>query len=104
MSESELNILYDRFVKLRELLKLYGGKYYIIQYRVIEHIIACIKSDLPYDDKEKYLVRNYKNLYPANGGLSDFYIQHDNYEERLKLNKPLDEINETLWSIMKDYI
>ncbi|KOY66628.1 MULTISPECIES: hypothetical protein [Clostridium] len=104
MSESEFNILYEQLDKLKELLKVYGGKYYRIQYGVIEDMIACIKSDLSCDDKEKYVVRNYKNLYPANGGLSDFYIQHDNYEERLKLNKPLDEINETLWSIMKNHI
>lgn len=104
MNETEFKILYEQLDKLKELLKVYGGKYYRSQYGIIENMIECIKSDLSCDDKEKYIVRNYKNLYPANGRLSDFYIHHDNYDERLKLNKPLDEINKTLWDIMKNHV
>lgn len=36
--------------------------------------------------------------------LKEFYIHHDNYGERLKLNKPLDEVNHALWEIMKKYL
>lgn len=104
MSENELNNLKDLFIMLKELVKMYGGKHYIIQFDIIENIIDCINSDLPDSEKSEYIIRNYKNLYPPYGGLSDFYIQHDSYEERLKLNKPLDEINDQLWSIMKKYI
>ena len=104
MSESEFNILYDQLERLKDLIKVYGGKYYRIQYGIIENILDCIKSDLSCDDKEEYIIRNYQKLYPANGGLSDFYIKHDNYEERLKLNKPLDKINETIWGIIKNYL
>lgn len=104
MNENELTRLSELFTKLNKLLKLYGGKYYIIQIRIIDDIVDCINSNLTSDKKTEYIIRNYKNLYPPHGGLSDFYIQHDNYEERLKLNKPLDEINDNLWNIMKKYI
>lgn len=104
MSEYELNDIKTLLMKLKELVKLYGGNYYTIQLDIIDKMIDCIDSDLSTADKEIFVIRNYKNVYPAQGGLSDFYIQHDQYEERLKRNKPLDEINDHLWNIFKKYM
>ena len=104
MSEYELNDIKTLLMKLKKLVELYGGKYYTVQLGIISKIIDCIDSDLSTADKEIFVIRNYKNLYPPQGGLSDFYIHHDQYEERLKLNKPLDEINNSLWDIFKKYM
>lgn len=103
MNNSELNILKNLFIELGELVGTYGGRNYKIQYNIIGNIIAAIDSDWPNDKKTEYIIRNYKNLYPANGGLSDFYIMHEDYKERLKLNEPLDRINDGLWNIIKNY-
>ena len=94
----------ELFNGLQELINIYGGKEYKIQQRIIKDIIGCIDSDLTIVEKEVYIIRSYKSLYPKEGGLSDFFIYHDNYEERLKLNKPLDEIRNCIWKIMKEYI
>ena len=45
MSESEFNILYDQLERLTDLIKVYGGKYYRIQYGIIENILDCIKVE-----------------------------------------------------------
>ncbi len=104
MGEDDLKNLKEPFIRLKELVKMYGGKHYSIQIGIIEDIIDCINSDLSNNEKSEYVIRNYKNLFPPYGGLSDFYIHHDSYDERLKLNKPLDEINNKLWSIIKKYV
>lgn len=104
MSENELKNVYELFIKLKELVKLYGCRDYKIQLNIIDSIIDCIESNCSSDYKTKYIVRSYKNLYPPQGGLSDFYIHNDDYEERLRLNKPLDEINDKLWNLIKTYL
>lgn len=44
----------------------------------------------------------YKNLYPARGGLSDFFIWKADFDERVKANEPLDRIGDELWKILKE--
>jgi len=104
MSEKELKNVQELFIKLRDLLIVYGGKYYRIQLNIIEDIIDCVKSHWDNDKKTEYILKKYKRLYSPQGGLSDFYIHHEDYEERLRLNKPLDEINDSLWNLIKQYI
>lgn len=44
----------------------------------------------------------WKTMYKGNGSFSDYYIWHDDFEQRVKLNKPLDSIRENIWSIIND--
>ncbi|WP_419964196.1 hypothetical protein [Pantoea vagans] len=44
----------------------------------------------------------WKAMYKGNGSFSDYYIWHDDFEQRVKLNKPLDSIKENIWKIIKD--
>jgi len=44
----------------------------------------------------------WKAMYKGNGSFSDYYIWHDDFEQRVKLNKPLDSIRENIWNIIKD--
>lgn len=39
-------------------------------------------------------------LYPPRGGLSEFYIWSDNFDERMKLNEPLDRAKKITWKIL----
>jgi hypothetical protein len=39
---------------------------------------------------------SYKSMYPPRGGLSDFFVWREDYEERVKANKQLDDIQSEL--------
>ena len=67
--------------------------------RIIDKIV-----DTDINNLEKQFIeiqREYKKLYPARGGLSEFYIWNDDFHERQKLNEPLSKIRERLWEILK---
>ncbi len=90
-------------IELKKLLEMYGDSSINIQYKIVESTISIIDSDIHIEEKSRLVINNYKNLYPARGGLSDFYIKSDNYKERLELNEPLDKISDSLWNIFKNY-
>lgn len=104
MTEKELYELRDIFLQLGKLVQKYGGNYYTIQIKAISDIIKCIDSEGNEKEKTEYILDRYKILYPLKGGLSDFYIDDDDFQVRLKLNEPLDELKDKLWMIMKQYI
>lgn len=104
MTEKELYELRDIFLQLGKLVQKYGEKYYTIQIKAISDIIKCIDSEENEKEKSDYILDRYKILYPSKGGLSDFYIHDDDFQTRLKLNEPLNELREKLWMIMKQYI
>ena len=85
-------------------MQKYGENYYNIQIKAISDIIKCIDSEENEKEKTEYILDRYKILYPSKGGLSDFYIYDDDFQTRLKLNEPLDELKDKLWMIMKQYI
>jgi hypothetical protein len=43
--------------------------------------------------------RSYQSMYPPRGGLTDFFVWRDDFEERRKANQPLDQIKENLKNI-----
>jgi hypothetical protein len=43
--------------------------------------------------------RSYQSMYPPHGGLTDFFVWRDDFEERRKANQPLDQIKENLKDI-----
>lgn len=104
MTEKELYELRNIFLQLGKLVQKYGEKYYTIQLKAISDIIKCIDSEENEKEKTEYILDRYKILYPSKGGLSDFYIYDDDFQTRLKLNEPLDELKDKLWMIMKQYI
>ena len=104
MTEKELYELREIFLQLGKLVQKYGKNYYTIQIKAISDIIKCIDSEENEKEKTEYILDRYKILYPSKGGLSDFYIYDDDFQTRLKLNEPLDELKDKLWMIMKQYI
>lgn len=89
--------------ELKKILDLYGDGSISIQYKIVNSIINIIDSDLDLTEKSRLVINNYRNLYPARGGLTEYYIKSDNYEERIKLNEPLERIGDLLWEIFKNY-
>lgn len=103
MEEMELKKIKELFMQLSRIVRKYGKSQYRIQLESIDHILECIESDITLDQKIAYILRKYKLLYPPYGGLSEFYIHSDDFKERLRLNEPLDKINDELWQILKEY-
>lgn len=104
MTVKEFGELKTLLFKMYELIHAYGENEYNIQKKMILDIIKCIESDMNSNEKKNYIVCAYKNLFPPRGGLSEFYIENENFDTRVLLNKPIDEIKENLWHIMKKYV
>lgn len=43
-----------------------------------------------------------KSLFPPQGGLTDFYVWKEDGSERIALNKPIDELTNLLWNLIRD--
>lgn len=104
MTEQELSRLREICIQLRKTIQKYGEKYYLSQIKALYDIVQCIDADMDEKEKTKYILDRYRVLYPPHGGLSEFYIQDDDFATRLKLNEPLDALKEDLWKIIKSYI
>jgi hypothetical protein len=44
---------------------------------------------------------SYKSMYPPHGGLTEFFIWRDDFDERVRANRPLDRIKEELRLILE---
>lgn len=44
---------------------------------------------------------SYKSMYPPHGGLTEFFIWREDFDERVKANEPLDKIKEELRKILE---
>lgn len=98
---AELRLLY---IELGKIVKKYGQRYYFYQLKIILDVIACIDFDMSNEEKTDHLIYYYRILFPARGGLTEFYIHYDDYETRRRMNKPLDDIEDKLRKIMKPYM
>lgn len=41
-----------------------------------------------------------RNLYPARGGLTDFYVWKDDEAERIAINTRIGRLNDALWNLL----
>lgn len=91
------------FEELLFIVDKYGDSTINNQKKIINRIIGKIDSiDISnFEEEFMEIQRDYKNLYPARGGLSDFYIWKDDFNERQKLNEPLSKIGDRLWELLK---
>lgn len=99
----DINELKQLFKELLLIVDKYGDSSINNQKKIIMRIIDKI-AVIDISNSEKQFIeiqREYKNLYPARGGLSEFYIWNDDFNERQKLNEPLSKIRERLWEILK---
>ena len=67
--------------------------------------INCVINHF-FDDnysEEEQLIRasySYKSFLSIKSGFSDFYIDRDNFDERILENKLLDDIKDKLWELL----
>lgn len=42
-----------------------------------------------------------KNVYPPRGGLSDFHVWKEDEAERISINKPISQLGDEFWKLVK---
>lgn len=101
VKESELKILFNELLIFME--KHGGNNRNINTQRKKIHIILNILycNDIDYNEKFLRVEKEYKRLLIPRDGLSEFYIPSNDFEERIKFNKALDEIKNRLWQIFR---
>jgi hypothetical protein len=68
---------------------------------VTDLLTNCIGDEGNCDEKTLEEVKSiYKSLYPPHGGLTDFFIWREDFDERKKLNDFLDKISDELWKLL----
>ena len=92
------------YVNLKNILIVYGDGSNMPQYKIVKLLIDILSSNENNEEKLEKIIHNYKMLFPAKGGLTEFYIWDDDFETRRKLNEQLNFIRDSLWSIMRNYI
>ncbi|RFB15383.1 hypothetical protein DZB84_13345 [Bacillus sp. HNG] len=70
---------------------------YVLQ--LMEHCIENKYEDSQITLDEIKIV--HQKIYPPRGGLSDFFIWHPVYEERVRLNEPFEKISYGLWKLLQ---
>lgn len=83
----------------------FSGDMFFIKNKILE-IIQYLNELKVLNDENKLLVKlkevkqYYYSLYPPRDGLTDFCIWHPNGEERVKLNKPLRDVQKEINDIL----
>lgn len=49
-------------------------------------------------DKEE-IMKIIQNIYPPRGGLTDFNVWVEDGQQRIAINKPIDDLNDRLWNL-----
>lgn len=96
---NELKLLFNELIIILEKFGDSSSTNY--QKRIIQETINIIESDLDYEEKVVLIRREYSLLYPPRGGLTEFNIWSDDFNERKHVNEPFDKISNRLWDIFK---
>lgn len=102
-SVDKLLSLFNELLKILDENKTDDIQYQISEVKYIINLLTECKSK-QYDNFEKIIEevsQVYKRLYPARGGLTEFFIWKSDFDERVKANEDLDKISEELWKIFK---
>lgn len=104
MTAKDMEIIKENIICLGKIVNTYGKGRYNSQLSIMQDIIFCIDADISEENKQKYIVSRYELLFPPSGGLSDFFIHHDNFEKRKELNIPLENAENNLWNVIRKYV
>ncbi len=95
----------DLFRELLRLLETEGGaevdyakKELQRNILIIEEVLSNITVD--FDKVFGEVKASYHSMYPPHGGLTDFFVWRDDFEERVKANQSLDNVKNELKEIL----
>ncbi|WP_024831863.1 hypothetical protein [Ruminiclostridium josui] len=105
-SIANLEELGDMFKKLLIILEKEGD--YEVKYAktVLNKIVIDIENILLNTNTINLtevfygIIQDYKSLYPPKSGLTEFFIWRDDYNERVKANKNLDDLKNNIKKII----
>ncbi len=102
-NKERMDELKQLFEELLAIIDKYGDNTIYKQRKMINRIVERIECiDVSnFESQFIQIQREYKSLYPARGGLSEFHIWKDDFDERQRLNEPLSRIRERLWELLK---
>lgn len=95
---------------LHQLLELLDSFHRIIHGENLSQYSPCVKTiecmqrniraalSLPFDDIElcSLLSADWQSLFPLKSGLSDFYLWHEDFAQRLRLNRDYEALREEI--------
>ncbi|EUJ43395.1 hypothetical protein HB825_05305 [Listeria booriae] len=99
----KLDLLKEQYLVILKEMTRYGSSSNRPQIRQIKNILEFIddvKNGEITDEVFEELRRMNDSLYPPHGGLGEFYIWADDFDERMKLNEPLDKARDFTWNTL----
>ncbi|MBC1317293.1 hypothetical protein [Listeria booriae] len=99
----KLDLLKEQYLVILKEMTRYGSSSNRPQIRQIKNILEFIddvKNGEITDEVFEELRRMNDSLYPPHGGLGEFYIWADDFDERMKLNEPLDKASDFTWNTL----
>ena len=97
---NKIESLIGLYSNLYKILEKYGQGEIDNQTRVVKQILEfliSLSSSNDYEEKRINEVRKmHESLFPPRGGLSDFFIWSNDYDERIQLNEPLEKVKKEI--------
>lgn len=101
---TKLNRIKELFVDLLKILKAeddnsisYAKNVLLVNISRIEYALSNVNSEnADLNSLFSEVQISYKSMYPPRGGLTEFFVWRDDFDERVKANKPLNRIKEEL--------
>ena len=100
----DLEALKKLFTELRDYLELQNDNSILNIRKLVNNTVAVLESNESDSVKSEYVLDAYRTLYTGRAGLTEYYIWDNDYDNRMKLNEPLERIRDDLWEIMKQYV
>ena len=100
--ENKIKNIESTVIDLLSILKKYNNGQISYQIAQLEDILDIIKSNSDNETKENRIYTLVEDLYPVRGGLTDFHVWKDDAKERVMINKPISELNDKLWNLVKN--
>lgn len=100
----DLEALKKLFTELRDYLELQNDNSILNIRKLVNNTVAVLESNESDSVKSEYVLDAYRTLYTGRAGLTEYYIWDNDYDNRIKLNEPLERIRDDLWEIMKQYV
>jgi len=97
--------LFELFSNLLKILEREGKGEVDFAIKEVKYIVEilndCILNNYCEDNKTiKEVKEIHSSLYPPKGGLSEFFVWRNDFDERIKINDYLDNIKEELWKLL----
>ncbi len=104
-SKDDLTRVIGLFRKLLIILETEGGREVNYAKKELQRNVLMIEEVLSnrtvdFDKVFDEVKASYHSMYPPHGGLTDFFVWRDDFEERVKANQPLDNVKNELKEIL----